>query len=78
MKYLIPLAIEVLEIEPLIEAYYFEGDLLSSVLKADERYWQEHKMLYERVNKLVAGIIDFEYSDKLVKKALNQFNSNRV
>ena len=41
LKYLIPLAIEILQKDILAEGNYYEGDLLINVLRSDKIYWQE-------------------------------------
>src|SRR5215472_7765354 len=40
---LVPLALDILDTHPLIDAEYYPGDLLSSVLKVDAAYWEEHQ-----------------------------------
>lgn len=40
LKYLIPLAIEILEKDILAEGDLYEGDFLQSVLASDENYWK--------------------------------------
>ena len=43
LKYLIPLALEILNNNILSEGDYYEGDLLLNVLKSDENYWKSEK-----------------------------------
>jgi CDI immunity proteins len=40
LPYLIPLAITVLQANPLAEGDHYPGDLLHAVLRADKTYWQ--------------------------------------
>ena len=39
LRYLIPIALERLHVDPLIEGECYPGDLLSAVLRADSRFW---------------------------------------
>ena len=41
LKYLIPLALEVLKDDILAEGHFYEGDLLKSVLTSNNEYWKE-------------------------------------
>ena len=43
LKYLIPLAIKILEKNILAEGHFYEGDLLKSVLTSDPDYWKVEK-----------------------------------
>lgn len=42
LKYLVPIAIEILTNNPLIDAEYFEGDLLLRLLSIDENFWKNY------------------------------------
>jgi len=50
--YLLPLALDDLERDPLVEALLFRGDLLEAVLRA-EIHWLEHSELKTRVRVVV-------------------------
>jgi hypothetical protein len=52
LEYLVPIAIEVLEQEPFIEADFYEGDLFLNVLKVDKTFWEEKPELKENVLKI--------------------------
>ncbi|MCB2377144.1 hypothetical protein LGH70_06095 [Hymenobacter sp. BT635] len=41
LPYLLPLAINMLAVDPLLEGDFYEGDLLMSVLRVDKDYWKE-------------------------------------
>jgi len=43
LKFLIPLAIEILKTDILAEGDLYEGDLLQSVLISDKDYWRQEK-----------------------------------
>ncbi|MGV3773892.1 MAG: contact-dependent growth inhibition system immunity protein [Verrucomicrobiales bacterium] len=49
LDYLVLIAIEKLEVNPLIRAQHSEGDLLSAVLWADALVWKRHPDYRERV-----------------------------
>jgi hypothetical protein len=49
LKYLIPIAIEELESNILVEGDCYPGDLLRCILTGDEKYWKEEKNNWERV-----------------------------
>jgi len=53
LPYLIPLALERLEVEPLAEGSYYPGDLLPAVLKVDQTFWSEHAGHRERVDRVL-------------------------
>ena len=52
LDYLIPLALEQLEVEPWISGDYYEGDLLKNVLSIPVVYWDANaklKRIFERI-----------------------------
>lgn len=60
LKYLIPLAIQILEKDILAEGHFFEGDLLKSVFKSNPNYWkietedwEKMVSIYNRNNELM-------------------------
>jgi hypothetical protein len=52
LNYLMPLAIEKLEQNPLAEGDYYAGDLLVNVLRVDSRFWSEFPVLNSKVGKI--------------------------
>ncbi|WP_144391524.1 contact-dependent growth inhibition system immunity protein [Pleionea sediminis] len=68
LQILIPLAIQVLERDPMIDTYYFEGDLLESVLDCDKEYWLRNMELHGKIKRIVLGISNFEYASKELKE----------
>jgi CDI immunity proteins len=42
---LMPRALAALGADPLVEAFYYPGDLLSAVVRADRAFWQQHPEL---------------------------------
>ncbi|MEH0154847.1 contact-dependent growth inhibition system immunity protein [Limibacter armeniacum] len=81
LKLLVPIAIDLLEKEPLLEANYYEGDLLSAVLKLPENFWNYQPMLKDRVSTLLeSNMILIEQSldlrmeaDRELKKLVEEF-----
>lgn len=54
LDYLMPLAIEQLEANPLAEGHYWQGDLLTAVLRQRAEFWHEHPHLIPIIDKIVA------------------------
>ena len=53
LKYLIPLAIDLLTTDVLIEGDFYPGDLLESVLKIDKKFWTQNLNLKEQLVDLI-------------------------
>jgi hypothetical protein len=49
LPYLVPLAVNQLERDPLIEGDYFPGDLLSNVVRIADSFWDSHAVLRGRL-----------------------------
>lgn len=58
LQYLVPLALEFLEEDPLVEGDYFPGDLLKNVLAVKEGYWQEHREQKLILDRITAPVLD--------------------
>ena len=56
--YLVPLAIGILEREPLAEGDYYPGDLLVSVLNLGPDFWESNPSWYARLTGLIADMSD--------------------
>jgi hypothetical protein len=67
LKYLIPLAVNELDINILSEGDYYEGDLLSNVLSSDENYWRENENERNRILQII----------KDGRKAVKEFDTTR-
>jgi hypothetical protein len=39
LRFLIPIALEALRAQPMLEAEYYSGDLLASAMRVERRYW---------------------------------------
>ena len=79
LNYLIPLAIEKLEQNPLAEGDYYAGDLLINVLRADSKFWLKFPDLKLKVTKIadeafeIPTITKFEFEP--IRDAYNLFLS---
>ena len=79
LNYLIPLAIEQLQRDPLVAGDYYPGDLLAAVLHVDSAFWQEQPHLRRAVQEIVDQFTPFpEYLDltKVIQKSLHQALQN--
>lgn len=53
LKYLLPLAIEILKKDLYSEGNLFPGDLLKSVLSINRSFWNENKKYWKQVDSLI-------------------------
>ncbi|KAA1240789.1 contact-dependent growth inhibition system immunity protein [Aquimarina sp. RZ0] len=58
LDYLMPIAIELLEKEPFIEADYYEGDLFLNVLKVDKIFWEKNLEFKEKILSIFKDNLD--------------------
>ncbi|MFI9549545.1 contact-dependent growth inhibition system immunity protein [Streptomyces sp. NPDC052016] len=58
LAYLLPLAVEVLRIDPLAEGDMYEGDLLAAVLTRSAEVWRESPELERDVRLIVSELAD--------------------
>jgi len=56
LEWLLPMAIEILEREPLAEGDLYTGDLLASVLRVDADFWATHLVWRDRLQQLLEGV----------------------
>lgn len=73
LEYLIPLAIEQLQLDPLAAGDFYEGDLLASVLKVESDFWQKQPDLRRVVVDIVGELSPFP---KILRKALLVFQQS--
>lgn len=75
LKYLVPLALEVLREDILVEGDYYKGDLLVAVSSLDEIYWKEHPDYRNELIRMIQsqnnGLNKLE--DRTVKRAIESF-----
>ena len=58
LKYLIPVALDILQDDLFIDAEFYEGDLLQNVIKVDNGFWDDNKELMHRFNDLLKSYSD--------------------
>jgi hypothetical protein len=58
LEFLFPLAVNVIEANPLAEGDYYPGDLLASVLRVDKADWERWQDLHQRVVSVVTRLSD--------------------
>lgn len=77
IKFLMPLAIEVLENNILAEGHFYEGDLLKAVLTSDLRYWKAEKDNWKHVCNLFNTnkelLHSFQTTSEIRNSLLNAF-----
>lgn len=56
LPYLIPLAVERLETDPLADGDYYAGDLLAAVLGTDTAFWESHADSAQRLRRVVRRV----------------------
>lgn len=56
LRFLVPLAVEILEEDPFVSGDYYHGDLLSAVLSIERKFWKEHPDLCWSVAEVTAGL----------------------
>lgn len=80
LGFLIPLAPQRLESDPLVEGDYYPGDLLSSVLSIPADFWSEHSALHRKMGAIVEAAIarissfkDTDVTIQLLRRELEVF-----
>jgi hypothetical protein len=56
LPFLVPIALERLEIAPLVEGDFYPGDLLAMVLRVDDAFWTSHPDLCEQIRLIVRRV----------------------
>ncbi len=49
LEWLLPIAIERLQDDPLVEGDYYQGDLLKSVMEIEPAFWSRHPDIRQRI-----------------------------
>ncbi|MFN7344155.1 MAG: contact-dependent growth inhibition system immunity protein [bacterium] len=82
LEYLAPPALHFLEKEPFLEAEFYEGDLLCTLLTSEKKFWHSHKQLHAAAEKLAADaetrLAELSTSDErlYVTQAIAQFRKS--
>jgi hypothetical protein len=58
LAWLIPLALDVLEQDPLSEGDFYPGDLLANVLRVPASFWSREREGRNRVNAILSGLAE--------------------
>ncbi|WP_239117454.1 contact-dependent growth inhibition system immunity protein [Paractinoplanes ferrugineus] len=74
---LVPVALEVLAVEPLAEGDFFPGDLLSAMLRLPVDYWKVHAEWAARLRGIVAGVRPDEVDDDNLQHEILAFRDGR-
>jgi hypothetical protein len=74
LPYLMPLALDVLEREPLAAGDFYPGDLLQSVLSVSAEYWRREWDLRDRLGRILA---EMERVPKELTEAMTAFEAAR-
>ena len=70
LKFLIPVAINVLEKNPFFSGDHYFGDLLCAVLSVEKKFWMENEPQYYRFLEVTGGL---DYSLRIVIENLKKF-----
>lgn len=73
LEFTVPLALEMVEQEPQLLAYLFHGDLLTSLLRVDHSFWEDHVCLRDRVSTVLDGLRNRPYVDQNLVEAAELF-----
>lgn len=57
LKYLLPIALDILKKEPLIEVTFYEGDLMNELLRLEISEWKDSELLH-RFKSLIESCFD--------------------
>jgi hypothetical protein len=74
LRRLVPIAIDILEQNPLAEGAYYPGDLLYAVLRVDVAYWRGNREQWERMDEIVES---FTFAQARLGEALQAFRDRR-
>jgi hypothetical protein len=77
-RYLVPIALEHLEAEPLAEGDFYPGDLLCNVLSLPHKFWSDNPKLRARAAAVAARAIDLtagerDHGARTLRKAYERF-----
>jgi hypothetical protein len=75
LRNLVPVAIEVLQENPLAEGRYYPGDLLQAVLEVDRQYWRSNREQWEAVSEIAESVA---FAQMKLSEALLRFQARPV
>ena len=56
LDFLAPLALDLLDTDPLVAGDLYRGDLLAAVIRIDERFWSSHEDLYWALREVLVEV----------------------
>ncbi|PYF01515.1 contact-dependent growth inhibition system immunity protein [Ureibacillus chungkukjangi] len=56
LKYLVPLALDTLMENPFVSGDFYNGDLLTNVLRVDKQFWKQNEDLLFELNEIIATV----------------------
>lgn len=65
LEYLVPIALEALQKDPLVSGDFYEGDLLESVLRVEAAWWAKHPHYVPTVRSLIARLAEAHLASRL-------------
>lgn len=86
LPFTVPLALEVLGKDLLVETEHYKGDLLCAVLRADPHFYMECREIRSKVESLLVllpsaleclGVIDFDTTSEALEEAVSMFRRRR-
>jgi len=72
LTYLVPLAIEHLQRDPLAAGDFYQGDLLKNVLSVDPQFWQTRPDLRRTLERIVNNV---QSLPEALREALTRFRT---
>lgn len=72
LKFLIPVALDILSGDIFIDTDFYHGDLLQNVMKVEKNFWNENKGLKEKLDGLLDSYSD-EDKDKFIKGKFDEW-----
>ena len=79
LEYILPLALNVLEDDPLAEGDFYPGDLLNSVLNINPTFWDQHPELRQRMATIAvaaeANVQEIDEVDEDLKRNIALFRT---
>ncbi|MEI5909631.1 contact-dependent growth inhibition system immunity protein [Bacillus spongiae] len=74
LSYMIPIAIDMLAINPFVEGDFYTADLLVQVLQVDNEFWEKNEFLYYEFNEV---IVDVKSTLELLLPVVMKFDSTK-
>jgi hypothetical protein len=66
LTFAVPLALEIVEDNPLMQAFVFPGDVLTSLLRVDPTFWEDHPALRARMSAVLDSLRELPHGTESV------------